>query len=240
MSLFQWFVRKSATRAAGAPPSPDAAHANAAVSFHAGSTSRRTHTSASHAVQRKTERLERRKLLYAVVRDAMTRAGVLSARYTFKVLSLDSRGGQYLIMVDLTRGDAGPAERLAEIEGLIAQNAKIRHDLRVTSVYWRMHDQATSGLSKSAASQPPLSAGTPPAAHLKPRYDPVCADEMSAFKHAMTKAAGPVTLSAPGEIVTTDRRNPASEQSAGIDIDIDAEVDRRASPLSGTQYGDLN
>ena len=43
---------------------------------------------------RKQERLERRELLYAVVREAMVRASVLSSTYKFKVLSLDPRGRQ--------------------------------------------------------------------------------------------------------------------------------------------------
>ena len=45
--------------------------------LRAGGTPHRSHdTSASHAANRKSERLERRELLYTVVRDAMTRAGV--------------------------------------------------------------------------------------------------------------------------------------------------------------------
>ena len=55
------------------------------------------------AANRRGERLERRELLYAVVRESMTSAGVLSSGYKFKVLSLDSRGVQYLIMMDLAR-----------------------------------------------------------------------------------------------------------------------------------------
>ena len=51
--------------------------------------------------------MARRELLYAVVRDAMTRAGVLSAGYKFKVLSLDARGRQFLVMVDLARNHGG-------------------------------------------------------------------------------------------------------------------------------------
>ena len=52
---------------------------------------------------RKTERMARREVLYGVVRDCMSKAGVISASYKFKVLSLDSRGRQFLIMVDLSR-----------------------------------------------------------------------------------------------------------------------------------------
>ena len=48
--------------------------------------------------------MARRELLYAVVREAMVRAGVLSSSYKFKVLSLDPRGRQFLVMVDLAHG----------------------------------------------------------------------------------------------------------------------------------------
>jgi hypothetical protein len=55
-------------------------------------------------------------MLYSVVREAMIKAGVLSSTYKFKVLSLDSRGRQYLIMMDLARQYAGETSQLAEIQ----------------------------------------------------------------------------------------------------------------------------
>jgi hypothetical protein len=231
MSLFQWFVRKPAAHAAAGQQSSGLAHVDATVPFRAGGAPHRSHdTSASHAANRKNERLERRELLYTVVRDAMTRAGVLSASYKFKVLSLDSRGRQYLIMMDLARTAAGAPERLAELEGVIAQNAKTRHDIFVTAVYWRLHDHVTSGLSRPVAVAEPVRTAAPP----KPRFEPLHTDEVAAFKQAIASATAPVPLSAPGEIIKSGRRNPVPEPAD------DFEVDRRASPLSGTQYGDLN
>ena len=94
---------------------------------------------------RKSERMARRELLYSVVRDAMTRAGVLSSGYKFKVLSLDARGRQFLVMVDLARDHGGETARLAEIEASIAQGAKSRHDILVTAVYWRMNEHVAVG-----------------------------------------------------------------------------------------------
>lgn len=235
MSLFQWFVRKPAARAAAGQQSSGLAHVDATVPLRAGGSSNRGHdTSASHAANRKNERLERRELLYTVVRDAMTRAGVLSASYKFKVLSLDSRGRQYLIMMDLARKDAGAPERLAEIEGVIAQNAKTRHDILVTAVYWRLHEHVTSGLSKSVQTVASAVAPAKPAEPPKPRFEPLHDDEVAAFKQAIASATAPMPLSAPGEIIKSGRRNPVPEPAD------DFEVDRRASPLSGTQYGDLN
>lgn len=103
-----------------------------------------------HAANRKNERMERRELLYTVVRDAMVRAGVLSASYKFKVLSLDQRGRQFLVMMDLAREYGGETVRLSEIEALIAQTAKTRYDILVTAVYWRINDHVAVGIPQRA------------------------------------------------------------------------------------------
>jgi hypothetical protein len=163
---------------------------------------------------RKTERMARRELLYLVVREAMMRAGVLTASYKFKVLSLDGRGRQFLVMVDLSRDYQSETARLAEIEALIAQAAKSRHDIVVTSVYWRMNEHVAVGdpnaqlRQTGSHSQPapldsmPAVLETPPpvadpahhaAAPQAPgraasHYDPIQPDEVAAFKNAL--AAG--------------------------------------------------
>ncbi len=184
-------------------------------------------------------------MLYSVVREAMIKAGVLSSTYKFKVLSLDSRGRQYLIMMDLARQYAGETSRLAEIEGLIAQHAKTRHDILVTAVYWRVNEHVTAGLSRvsapttasilplaTAAKKPPDP--STPVAPSKPAYEPLHPEEVAAFKQALASVAVPGPLSAPGEIVKSGRRNPAPMPTFD-----DTELDDRPSPLSGTQYGDL-
>lgn len=231
MSLFQWFTRKPSAKSAAAQLSSGLAHVDATVPVQGG-YSGGSKAGVGSAANRKSERLERRELLYAVVRDAMTRAGVLTASYKFKVLSLDSRGRQYLIMMDLARKDRGAADRLAEIEGLIAQNAKTRHDILVTAVYWRVNEHVTAGLSSGGVAAPIARPVAPPPP--KPQYEPLHEDEVAAFKKAIASAQKPVALSAPGEIIKSGRRNPVPEPQDEF------EVDRSASPLSGTQYGELN
>lgn len=242
MSLFQWFSKKSSAISPTEVESSGLAHVDATVPFTHSSRGRaRVPDVPGSAANRKNERLERRELLYGIVRESMTRVGVLSSSYKFKVLSLDSRGRQYLIMMDLVRLQAGEVARLAEIESLIAKSAKLRHDILVTSVYWRVNEQVTAGVTRSPASAPaplsaspsavPVSAPTPP----KPRYEPLHEDEVAAFKQALASLPTPKTLSAPGEIIQSGRRNPAPE----IRFE-DTELDERAAPLSGTQYGDLN
>lgn len=157
---------------------------------------------------RKNERMARRELLYAVVREAMMRAGVLSSGYKFKVLSLDARGRQFLVMVDLARDHSGETARLAEIEALVAQAAKARHDIVVTAVYWRMNEHVAVGdlatRPRASDSQPipledsqpaVLSSGPAPLAPEPPapanppatrsRFEPIQPAEVAAFKQAL-------------------------------------------------------
>jgi len=190
---------------------------------------------------------------------------VLSASYKFKVLSLDPRGKQYLIMMDLSQQAAGETGRLAEIESVIAQGAKSRHDILVTAVYWRLNEHVTAGLTatKSGSGAPssrpaPLAPATPheppvlrspvapvamaaavaPAAAHASRYEPLQADEVVAFKNALASASTVTPLVAPGEIVKSGRRNPAPEPDfENTEL---FEGAAPASPLSGTQYGELN
>lgn len=243
MSLLNWFSKKTPNRQFAAVESSGLGHVDATVPFSASGKPRGRSPSAApgSAANRKNERLERRELLYSVVREAMIKAGVLSSTYKFKVLSLDSRGRQYLIMMDLARQYAGETARLAEIEGLIAQHAKARHDILVTAVYWRVNEHVTAGLSRVSAVAPtvapviskPAETAAPKAA-AKPGYEPLHPEEVAAFKQALASVATTKPLSAPGEIVRTGRRNPNPQPSF-----VDTEVDDRPSPLSGTQYGDL-
>ncbi len=214
---------------------------------------------------RKGERMARRELLYTVVRESMTRAGVLSASYKFKVLSLDPRGRQFLVMVDLAAEHGGETGRLAEIEALIAQGAKSRYDIVVTAVYWRMNEHVAVGVpgvravkaAPAAVSQPmPLDAVAVPDSEPAPlvmpqrsaaRFEPIEEDEVAAFKQAL--AAGiaknvPVVISSGAHAKSFDGSNKHGPQSytllTGFEDTEMPEADPRAPALSGTQYGELN
>jgi hypothetical protein len=233
MSLFNWFSKKPTTRHSVPAESSGLGHVDATVPFSASGkgSARGPSVPPGSAANRKGERLERRELLYSVVREAMIKAGVLSSSYKFKVLSLDSRGRQYLIMMDLARQHAADITRFAEVEALIAQHAKSRHDILVTAVYWRVNEHVTAGLTRVAT--PPVPAQ--PVVPSKPSYEPLHPEEVAAFKEALASVATPGPLSAPGEIVRSGRRNPSPPPRFE-----DTEMDDRASPLSGTQYGDVN
>lgn len=276
MSLFSWFSRKPAPpkakpRSAGAEPS-GLLNADATVPLAPGRPGQPLlqPVPPEHAANRKNERMERRELLYTVVRDAMVRAGVLSASYKFKVLSLDQRGRQFLVMMDLAREYGGETARLSEIEALIAQTAKTRYDILVTAVYWRINDHVAVGLPQkgitptpvpsAAAPQgvlrkpvpapaPPLPASNTGPAPLAPasapaRFEPIEADEVAAFKRALADAAGraPVAHAAAARPGVAVRSGPLLPPSHSTDF-ADTEIpgsDGQSTALSTTQYGELN
>lgn len=240
MSIFNWFIVKKIAKANDPCTSAGRGQGDAKAPL--------LPPDRPHAGSHKAERMEQREHLYSVVRDTMIRAGVLGGSYKFKVLSLDARGAQFLVMMDLTEALAGHAGRLAEIEGLIVEAAKVRYDILVTAVYWRVSNparvhshsapasQATRLAPDEQASQVPAAPALPP----KPssRYEPLKQDEVAAFKRALASAAPATPLSAAGQIVTSGRRNPAPPVE--FEDTHMAESDRRAPPLSSTQYGDLN
>ena len=180
MSLLSWFMRKSAPAKPRAADASGLLNADATVPLMPGRDGRPLLTPSAppeHAANRVNERMERRELLYIVVRDAMVRAGVLSASYKFKVLSLDQRGRQFLVMMDLAREYGGETVRLSEIEALIAQTAKTRYDILVTAVYWRINDHVAvgipqKGVAPQGAALPVLAA---PVAAAPVRKPPVAA-----------------------------------------------------------------
>lgn len=235
MSIFNWFSKKQPTKTATAEYRLSLGDVDV------------TGPQPNHlGADRNNARLERRQLLYGVVRDSMISAGVLAASYKFKVLSLDSAGRQYLVMMDIATKVASDVIRLAEIEALMVQAAKMRHGISVTAVYWRVNDHLVVGLpsnQESPLSQTPSKApesktGAQPVDNQKPRYEPLLKDEVAAFKRALTSASSSMPLSASGQIVKSGRRNPAPPEEFQDTQLVDP--DDHASPLSGTQYGDLN
>lgn len=258
MSILSWFTRKPAPVGLRNLEPSGLLKPEATIPLVRGRDGRQmpepaSSTPADHAANRKSERMERRELLYTVVRDAMVRAGVLSASYKFKVLSLDQRGSQFLVMMDLAREFGGDTARLSEIEALIAQTAKSRYDIAVTAVYWRINDHVAVGIPQKAvvASKPAISSTAPPAPlPIAPRppvvapaglavraapspFDPIADDEVAAFKKALGAAARP---SATGVAVRT---GPLRRPLADDFPDTEMPVEPRGPDLSGTQYGDL-
>lgn len=263
MSLFSWLFPKPRPGRARtqAPPASRAAERAGGNAPHP--VPRPAAAAAADAeVMRKNERAQRREQLYAVVRDVMVRMGVLSAGYKFKVLSLDQRGAQFLIMVDMAPEYGGDAVRGAEIESLIVQTAQTRCDILVTSVYWRINAQlgvqparpgaqpGSTAVPRSASARPPMLSSRPAPlmppvqpAQPAPRFEPIEPDEVAAFKQALATAAAarpPVSASAPLSGTPT-RSGPLLPPSTDFeDTLMPTQRDNsKSADLSNTQYGDL-
>ena len=177
---------------------------------------------------RKHERMARRELLYAVVREAMVHAGVLSSSYKFKVLSLDNRGRQFLVMIDLSRDNAVETPRLADVESSIAQAARQRHDIDVTGVYWRMSEQVAVGDATQTAHEP---------ATLPVAVDPVAPPPPLQSGNAQAASAGATATAFDGTVL----HGPQSYTllTGFEDTEIAQGETQDAPVLSGTQFGQL-
>ncbi len=215
--------------------------------------------------ERKSHRHAKRELLYVAVREAMIRAGVLSASYKFKVLSLDPRGEQFMVMMDLAQDFGDQMERLTEIEVMIAQSAKQRYNIRVTAVYWRMNEVVSVARPVAAA---PAGSGPRPVfsesdaqvhsivstgheaattqSPARSRYEPIHADEVTAFKQAVAAAATMGAVSPDKESVAkekeTSKRSIARSYTllTGFEDTELPDFPAAVPALSATQYGDLN
>jgi hypothetical protein len=256
MSLLRWLFPAKKHKA---PPSTSGL---SRPQPHRTAAPRAAGEAAPHASSRKGERMARRELLYAVVRQSMIRAGVLSSGYKFKVLSLDSKGHQFLVMVDLARSYGADSARLADIEAMIAQAAKTRHDMVVEAVYWRINehvsvgDPAAQGSAQRGPdnSQPAILDSHPgtlesAASRSAPRFEPIQADEVAAFKNALAAGVAPAAAAAParstaaaGEraLETTAKHHGPQNYMLLTGFE-DTELPEGRTPvLSGTQYGELN
>lgn len=108
--------------------------------------------------QRRADRMGRREALFGIVREIMLRSGILSSAYKFKVLSIDQKGRHFLVLLDLSLdlAHSEPAERLLEIEKMIAEASMSRMQVVVQAVYWRYFSpsQAATVRLSSGDTQP--------------------------------------------------------------------------------------
>lgn len=232
MSLFNWFSGNSRQAKANDDQNRAAAGRDKAAALL---PERLAPAVANRAGERKVQRHARREQLYVAIREAMLRAGVLSARYKFKVLSLDRPGNEFLVMMDLARVSGGAPEQFGEMEALIVQTAKARFEITVPAVYWRT-EEAAAVVSPSRRNPHALAN---PAKRADARHEPIQADEVAAFRQALRAASpnGPAVVAEDGVKIGSGPHSYA--RLTGFE---DTEMaESAASPaLSSTQYGDLN
>ena len=224
MSLFRWFSRGS--RQDGGTQAP-----------------RHEDESSARQTQRR-ERSARREQLHIIVREAMVRVGILSAGYKFKVLSLDSSGQRFVVMVDLAPAYAADASQQRSIEALIAELARTRMEAGVHAVYWRVNGQIQAAPTPNFAAplgghatapvtaqrQVPVAAAQP--AFAGRAFEPIDSLEMDAFKQAVAQSGATLAGTHPS------RRAPLLGPGSGHEEGGEFAVSGLGS-LGVTQYGEL-
>lgn len=248
MSLFDWLIPKSGPHKHAASTTLAKGSARQATNGHENG-----HAATSNSGL-KMQRQERRDCLYAVVREAMLRSEVLASRYKFKVLSLDSHGREFLVMVDLLDAKAVSPRQFPAIEQLIISHALQQHEMCVKSVYWRINEMPADRpvVPEAHASEPHVPASVAPAAapvalpasppppsrpvHA-PVFEPIDQAEVLAFKKAIATAPS-VPADVAGQTQTSGPRH-SSVATGYEDTQLLAQPDEPTSPLSRTQFGDL-
>ena len=201
--------------------------------------------------ERKARRHMRREQLYSAIRKAMTHAGVLSASFKFKVLSLDQSGDQFLVMMDVHPSLGLQEEKLLESEALVIQTAKMQFEILVTAVYWRIDTKAEMGDLKHSGfeSRPAPLAAIGQASGVKKsaasRFEPIDDDEVAAFKRALATSTLPSipSQSQRSANVANAAKNRSIQPSYTLITGFeDTEMPESVAVpvLSTTQYGDLN
>ena len=230
MSFFSWFSGKSRQSRGDAT----------ALAAHVAMASDKLPTARQHRLEPdsgkqegelKNKRHARREQLYGAIREAMTKAGVLSASYKFKVLSFDQQSKDFLVMIDLTCVAGDAVATTAEMEALIVQSAKVRHDIMIPAVYWRINEVI------SASRVTPFSTAALVVPKREPVvHEPIQEDEVAAFQQALLAASahGP-------SVVRENSFNARSRPKFAAqtrDFE-DTHVSALYPALSNTQYGDL-
>jgi len=244
MSFLRWFGKKEEGRETAPEQSSDLGQVDATLPINRLLQLQLPPDRNTDVSSRRNERLERRELLYGVVRECMTAAGVLSSTYKFKVLSLDSSGRKYLIMVDMPRENMASPAHFAETEGVIARSAKDRYDILVTAVYWRVNEvvsaaglpaavTAPSALARAVPDPKPGTTATPIPTAGAP-YAELQNEEVLAFKRAVAAAAGG-GMPRRNETRQSGRRNPEHVPDFS-----NTEPFEAPAPLGPSQFGGLS
>jgi hypothetical protein len=240
MSFLRWFGKKEQANYAATAPGSDLLHGDATLPLPSALNAPRPQP----VPDRKSERHERRDLLYGVVRECMTAAGLLSSTYKFKVLSLDSSGRKYLIMVDIPRDYFARSDQFSTLEGAIARAAKERYDLLVTAVYWRMNELAASTMPQpSSTAHAVVASQVRPTPHTVEPYaapvpvaDSLAMKELDAEVQAFKQALASGDFSA-GTFTTLEEDTEASNRQG---TDFSDTVPYETVPnLGPTQFGRL-
>lgn len=228
MSIFNWFSRPSSQAHPVAAEEHARPHSNSPKKAAAAPAH-----SQEHEVDQRSDRAKlrhlRRDQSFVAIREAMTRTGVLSSNYKFKVFSEDQMGNEFVVLMSLVTVEGAPLPHFAEMEAVIMESAKTRFDIGVSAVYWR--------LTEVPAAKPVVRPPAQPVQHRSP-YDTIEADEVLAFQQALLAASA--QSPSPSQKAPQDKDGYRKKRSHLSDFeDTELTESKGGVVLSRTQYGDL-
>lgn len=231
MSIFNWFSRPSSQ----AHPVAAEEHARPHSTSPKKAAAAPAHPQ-EHEVDPRSDRAKlrhlRRDQSFLAIREAMTRTGVLSSHYKFKVFSEDQQGNEFVVLISLVTVAGEPVPHFSEMEAMIMETAKARFDIVVSAVYWRLTEvpAAAKPAGRAPVPQPQPRASSP--------YDTIEADEVRAFQQALLAASAQgQSHTAPPEKDKDGYRKKRSHLSDFEDTELTES--KAGVVLSRTQYGDL-
>lgn len=229
MSIFNWFSRPSSQ----AHPVAAEEHARAHSTSPKKAAAAPAH-SQEHEVDQRSDRAKlrhlRRDQSFVAIREAMTRTGVLSSHYKFKVFSEDQLGNEFVVLMSLVTVEGEPLPHFAEMESVIMESAKTRFDIGVSAVYWR--------LTEVPAAKPVVRPPVQPVQ--RSPYDTIEADEVLAFQQALLAASAQSQSHGPSQKAPVDKDGYRKKRSHLSDFeDTELTENKGGVVLSRTQYGDL-
>ena len=140
---------------------------------------------------RREIRAGRRNLLFSVITEVMNTLGLEASSYKFKALTLDGDGHQHLVMMDMARELMHDTGRLEEIEYQVIQQAKHKHHLVVTSVYFRVNESLVSRIKNPPTRPRNTRSPARPTRSLHPFRTSIGADESASTAFPPTAVALP-------------------------------------------------
>jgi hypothetical protein len=93
----------------------------------------------------------RREKITKIVANLLSRSGIEAQHYKLILLTLDAKGYEYLVMLDLAREHIAFSSTLRQIEQHIIKESMNQFEIVVRAVYWQFnsHESATVDLPRA-------------------------------------------------------------------------------------------
>lgn len=86
----------------------------------------------------------RREKISKIVANLLSRSGIEAQHYKLKMLTLDTKGNEYVVMLDLAREHIAFSSSLRQLERHIIKESLDQFNIVVRSVYWQFNSHESA------------------------------------------------------------------------------------------------